>query len=171
MFDGEHIFVTNRPESEGEITFMIFKLDWEKESFKLKCKLIDSSADFDCDLPILKIGEYLIVAMYGDHEARYCLLKVDLNIYKIEKSHDIRIPVILTREPLNPDISIFCHGLFQDKLLFFQSHNIAEENIFLCCYDLKCKKLDKFDVKLPYGMRKVGFFSFIVELTNKFNVI
>jgi hypothetical protein len=153
MLTNQHLFVTSQGYEKP--SFMLLKLDWENGYFQLECEVVTNLIRFVCDWPTFKSNDYLIVPMESFDHVKYCFVKVDLNVCKIEKYREITIPWIDT----------LCHTIFENKLLFFQHHNREREHnppgqnssISLCCLNLKDEKLDKFDIKLPYGFEEVWF--------------
>lgn len=159
MVDNEHVFAVNLV--SGQLTLILFKLNLENGSFQIKCELVDDRLGFYCDSPILRSHDYLLVIMLQNEndEIRCCSFKFKLkNVYAIKKYHDVRAPAI----------NLFCNGLFEDKLLFFEY--LATENITktLYCLDLKTEKVNKFDLELPDAFEQVGFVVTLTSLTHDF---
>lgn len=153
MLDNENLFLID---SNRKLRFMLLKLDWEKESFQVKCELVENPITYGCDLPILRRNNRLVVNLSNWDENKYYLFKFDFNAYKLEKCREISIS----------SMDALCYGFFEDKMLFFESNYLANSSITLCCLDLKDEKLSKFDTKLPYKMDEVDF---IIALI-RFNV-
>lgn len=151
VLDNEHVFATNI--ISKKLSFAILKLDWENGSFQLMYEVADNSFDFTCHFDILRGSDYLIANLDRKDMTKHCFLKFDLNIYKIEKYREINIP----------STDHYCHGLFEDRLLFFRRHDLLEEDssIILCWLDPNSDQLNKFKIKLPYGfeLQKVDFFN------------
>jgi hypothetical protein len=148
FIDKQNLLVFHRKNGSGFITMT--ELDPQTESARIKYEYLDNPTGFYSTGYIQRNGNPLFVIKETPSEAtEYSMYKIDVNKPLIEKYY----------ETITSGMHMQNAGVFEDKILAF--HRYGDRRIYdsiktLFCFDLKAKKMDKFELDLPEWENRIN---------------
>jgi hypothetical protein len=131
----------------GNSVIMMFELDFETESARLKYEYLDNPTNHCVPQFIQKNKDrLLVVKIINGDTLEYNLYKIDVNAPLIDKYYEAR----------SSDVRPVCPGLCEDKFLSFAYDRTTDDNPNkLYCFDLKTKKMDEIELDPPESINAI----------------